>query len=259
MRYFLLLTLTILSLFTTKAQTEFPFVHGEILVQTEMNSNISDLVVSLSYYHGLSTQANVEELVSKQLSIWKISFNPEVVSHDQMIVEIKRKKSVINAQLNYIMEKRVVPNDANYAQQWQYEQTSDNDLDAEAAWDITTGGVTALGDTIVVCVIDDGVELSHPDWGDNIWYNHSEIPGNGIDDDGNGYVDDFRGWNAENNSNDIVAAGFAYHGTPVAGIIAAQGNNGVGVSGVNWVVKMMFVVGGGTNSCLLYTSPSPRD
>ena len=106
MRYFLLITLIILSLFTTKAQSDFPYVHGEVLVQTETNNNISNLILSLAYYHGLSTQANVEKLVSKQLSIWKISFNPEVISHDQMLIEIKRKKSVIDAQFNYIMKKR---------------------------------------------------------------------------------------------------------------------------------------------------------
>ena len=248
MRYFLPFILTLFSIQLLFGQSEFPHIKGEILVQTTSDCNISELILSLRYEHGLSTEANVKDQVSNQLSIWKISFNPEVITHDQMLSRVKRNKQVIDAQLNYTLKKRLIPNDANYAQQWQYEQASDNDLDAEAAWDITTGGVTALGDTIVVCVIDDGLEVSHPDWGDNIWYNAHEIPGNGIDDDGNGYIDDFRGWNADNNTNDIVASGFFYHGTPVAGIVAAQGNNGVGVSGVNWDVKMMFVVGGGTSS-----------
>jgi len=104
------------------------------------------------------------------------------------------------------------------------------------------GGLTTAGDTIVVCVIDGGLEPAHQDFGGNIWVNYAEIPDNGLDDDGNGFVDDRFGWNTASNDDDIDDLNF--HGTPVAGIIGAKGNNGLGVAGVNWNVKLMIVVGG---------------
>ncbi|MCH2021380.1 MAG: S8 family serine peptidase [Saprospiraceae bacterium] len=261
MRPGLLLLLSILCsllIHQTFAQEEFPHIEGDLLIRIKHNHSISWVIKDLAKHKGLNTQLQARELLSEHMQIWRFTFNKDILSHNSMLELALKHPSVHNAQLNYIMEKRVVPNDPSYNQQWQYEQTSDNDLDAEAAWDITTGGVTALGDTIVVCVIDDGIEVSHADWGDNIWYNHGEINGNGIDDDNNGYIDDYRGWNADNNNNDIVASGpFSSHGTPVSGIIAAKGNNNIGVSGVNWNVKLMFVVGGGTsaNSIAAYNYP----
>ncbi|BDS13854.1 S8 family serine peptidase [Aureispira anguillae] len=240
------------------AQEAFPHVENEILVRLKDDHSISWLIKDLEFHKGLRTRSQAKSLLSQHMNIWQISFNKDILTADKMLEIARKHPSVHNAQLNFILEKRVTPNDPSYNQQWQYEQASDFDLDASAAWDITTGGVTALGDTIVVCVIDDGLQVNHPDWGNNLWRNHGEIAGNGIDDDGNGYIDDFQGWNADNNNNDIVASNpFTTHGTPVAGIVAAQGNNGIGVSGVNWNVKLMFVVGGGTsaNSIAAYSYP----
>ncbi len=259
MRYFLaFLLLTAIGSFSAQAQEEFDYVAGDLLVQVKPNSSVAEVIQDLAYYRGIATKVQAEQLLSEQLNIWLLRFDASFLTHTQLLAKAQQSKSIQAAQLNYIMQKRVVPNDTNYAQQWQYEQTSDADLDAQAAWDITTGGVTALGDTIVVCVIDDGIEVSHPDWGNNIWYNHGEIPNNNIDDDGNGYIDDYRGWNADANSNDILPPNpWNTHGTPVAGIVAAQGNNNIGVSGVNWDVKLMFVIGGGTNASAIVSYDYP--
>lgn len=240
------------------AQETFPHVSGEILIRVKDKHSISWVIKDLEIYKRLHTEVQVTKQLSKHMNIWQLTFDENILTTNQMLGLALKHPSVHNAQLNFIMEKRAVPNDPAYNQQWQYEQSSDFDLDASAAWDITTGGVTALGDTIVVCVIDDGLEVGHSDWGNNIWQNSGEINGNGIDDDGNGYVDDFQGWNANNNNNNIVAGSpLTNHGTPVAGIIAAQGNNGIGVSGVNWDAQLMFVVGGGTsaNSIAAYSYP----
>jgi serine protease len=241
---------SIISLQNSFAQEDFDHVQGEVLIRINKNHSLEWVIKDLELYKGLNTQMQVRELLSDHMNIWRFTFNKDIISHSTMLEMARKLPSVHSAQLNYIMKKRAVPNDTQYGQQWQYEQPSDIDLDAEAAWDITTGGVTALGDTIVVCVIDDGLEISHPDWGDNIWHNYAEINGTpGVDDDGNGYIDDFRGWNADNNNNNIVAAGpFTTHGTAVSGIVAAKGNNGIGVSGVCWNVKLMFVVGGGNSA-----------
>ena len=117
----------------------------------------------------------------------------------------------------------------------------DADIDAPEAWNLSTGGITALGDTIVVAIVDGGCDLNHHDL--NYWFNYEEIPSNGIDDDGNGYIDDYRGWNAYDNNGNIPSNS---HGTHVSGIAAARGNNGIGVSGVNWNCKVMPV--GGSSS-----------
>jgi hypothetical protein len=140
-----------------------------------------------------------------------------------------------------------LPDDLQFGTQYALHNTGqgggtvDADIDAPEAWDITTGGLTSAGDSIVIAIVDDGFQLTHPDL--NFWKNNFEIAANGIDDDGNGYIDDTKGWNAVNNSNSIV---LAQHGTHVTGIAAARGNNAMGVSGVDWKAKVMPVVGSTT-------------
>ena len=100
---------------------------------------------------------------------------------------------------------RSLPNDSLFYKQWALLNDGTNggagtaDIDAESAWDITTGGLTPFGDTIVVAVIDMGFDLDHEDLVENMFFNYNEIDGNGMDDDGNGYVDDVQGWDFYNN------------------------------------------------------------
>jgi thermitase len=111
---------------------------------------------------------------------------------------------------------------------------SDNDIDAPEAWDIETGSPD-----VVIAIIDSGVDYTHPDLAANIWNNTDEIPGNGIDDDDNGYIDDTRGWDFVNNDNDPKDE--FYLGTVCAGIAGAVSNNGIGVAGICWNCKIMPV------------------
>lgn len=124
---------------------------------------------------------------------------------------------------------QVIPNDPLFSTQYAL-----NRIKAPEAWTIATGGETVQGRTIVIAVLDDGFDLSHPDI--SFWTNYGEIPNNGIDDDSNGYIDDFHGWNTVSETDEIEPS---EHGTHVAGIAGARGNNAIGVSGLNWNVKIM--------------------
>ena len=116
--------------------------------------------------------------------------------------------------------------------------TVDADIDAPEAWAVHTGRDQAAGGTLLA-VIDTGIDYNHPDLKDNMWTNPGEIPGDGIDNDGNGVVDDVHGYNAYADNGDPMDG--HSHGTHCAGTIAAQGNNGVGVAGVNLDANLMGV------------------
>ena len=121
----------------------------------------------------------------------------------------------------------LIPNDPLYNSQWGIPATN-----IDKVWNTTTGDSTAI-----IAILDTGVDWKHPDLAANIWKNKQEIPDNGIDDDGNGLIDDIRGWDFINNDNNPMDDNS--HGTHVAGIAAAVGNNGIGIAGVNWRAKIM--------------------
>jgi hypothetical protein len=121
----------------------------------------------------------------------------------------------------------ITPNDPGLSSQW-----SLNSMSLSQAWLYSTGSKD-----VVVAVIDSGIDLTHSDLKNNIWKNIGEIAGNGIDDENNGYIDDVNGWNFYDNTNNVQDN--YGHGTHVAGIIGAEGNNGVGIVGVNWHVSIM--------------------
>jgi serine protease len=196
------------------------------------------------------------EKISKMLNIWRLRLNAPSA---EMLAWLRQQPEIRLAQLNHPVENRALPtlpNDPLLAQQWQYQNDGSNggtpnaDLDADLAWSIATGGLSPAGDTIVVAVIDAGLSHTHPDLQANLWKNWAEVPDDGLDNDQNGYADDFLGWNVFAQNDDIQGFGTA-HGTPVAAIVGARGDNGIGVTGVNWQVKTMFVVGGQTEADVL--------
>jgi len=159
----------------------------------------------------------------------------------QAISYYSQLPDVASATLDSLIVSSAIPNDPSYNSLWAMPKIS-----APAAWDIATGS-----SSMIVAVIDTGVDYTHPDLSANIWTNPGEIPDNGIDDDGNGYIDDVYGWDFANNDNNPMDDNG--HGTHVAGTIGAVGDNGVGVAGVNWSVKIMslkFMTANGTG----YTS-----
>ncbi len=130
-----------------------------------------------------------------------------------------------------------IPNDALFTNMWALHNTTVTgaDIAAPRAWDLTTGS-----NNVVVAITDTGVDIQHPDLAANIWSNPGETPNNNIDDDNNGLIDDVNGWNFEANNNQLFnSISFDAHGTSVAGIIGAVGNNGSGITGVAWNVILM--------------------
>jgi subtilisin family serine protease len=133
-----------------------------------------------------------------------------------------------------------LPNDPSFGSEWSLRNVGQTggtpgiDIGAERAWDISTG---SRG--VVVAVLDSGIDLTHPDLAPNLWTNPGEIAGNGLDDDRNGFVDDVHGWDFIDNDG-APQDGYG-HGTHVAGIIGAVGNDGFGVSGVAWQVSLMVL------------------
>lgn len=142
------------------------------------------------------------------------------------INELHTLNAIQFAEPNYEAKLIATPNEPLFASLWGLRA-----INAPAAWDLTTGT-----DKVTVAVIDSGVDYTHPDLVANIWSNPKEVE-NQIDDDGNGFVDDIRGWNFwDGNNNPMDRYG---HGTHVAGIIGARGNNVTGVAGVSWSTKLM--------------------
>lgn len=221
-------------------------VQGELIVQLHPKvKNVQSIITRYSAYRGRNTSVQTKRCLAPSMNIWQLKFDFTRIHERQFLETLRKDRLVYNAQFNHLIKPRNTPNDPDFIKQWQYlnSENPDVDLDAELAWDITTGGVTVNGDTIVVAAIDDGVDFNHEDFGDNLWKNYGEIPANGIDDDNNGYIDDVNGWNARTDNGDVSGGGS--HGTPVMGIMGAKGNNGIGVTGINWDVKLMLVQNNG--------------
>jgi subtilisin family serine protease len=154
----------------------------------------------------------------------------------------KQDPDVLYAELNYVYQladaPAAAPNDPRFGDLWGMNNTgqlgglADADINAAEAWEITTGS-----SSVIIGSIDTGFDYNHQDLVDNIFSNPGEIPGNGIDDDGDGYIDDVHGIDATTDSgNPMDVDG---HGTHTTGTIAARGNNGTGVAGVNWSAKVV--------------------
>ena len=252
-----------ISFYGTSQKTHYddkPYVEGEMLVQIVDKASIKAILHRAPAEYKLEY---VEEL-SGIMRISLVSFNHTAVSHEGMQYWLYSQPEVSVADYNYYVDMRAtLPGDPSITQQWHHNNTgqtggtADADIDSDLAWDITTGGTTATGDDIVVCLVEGGGgNLDHQDLDPNRWVNTGEIDGNGIDDDGNGYVDDYNGWNTGSNNDDYGNSG---HGTNCLGMIGAKGNNNIAVAGANWDVKLMVMNMGGNltqaNVVAAYTYP----
>jgi subtilisin family serine protease len=221
-----ILLFAVQSFFTSKSETQTDesgkYVKGELLVKFK---NINAM------QKAQDTHAQIGATLIQEFSPigWQHIHLPDGVSVDEGIKLYKKNSEVEEVQPNFIYSIDVNPNDPRYVSNELYGMTK---INAPTAWDTTTGSAS-----VVVAVIDTGVNYNHEDLTDNMWRNPGEIAGNSLDDDGNGFIDDVYGRDFINNDSDPMDDNS--HGSHCAGTIGATGNNSIGVVGVNWSVKLM--------------------
>lgn len=185
----------------------------------------------------LAPYVNDQALIKLKNSdaIYQVNLRGEPLT--DFIKNNRQNFSVEYIEPNYTYQSSLDPNDTFYPQQLVYLSS----IKAPLAWNYTTGD-----SAVVVAVIDTGVSVNHPDLANNIWHNLKEIPGNNFDDDNNGYIDDYAGWDFitdDPDPNPKFIGDYSFlgmnHGTIISGIIAGQGNNSLGITGLNWRAKIM--------------------
>lgn len=237
---------------SSEKPAEYDYVPGEIIVKYKNNVHVENenAILESAVIEGVSKPISAERIIAG-LEIYNIKFDSADV--EEIIEEYKLIEDVEYAEPNYILhtfdyDLNIVPNDANYSLKWDL-----GNINAPEAWNLTTGN-----SSVIIAIIDTGVEWDHPDLTANIWNNTDEDCTNGVDDDSNGYIDDCRGYDFVNitsgcsdadcedeDNNPMDNQG---HGTHVAGIAGAVSNNNIGVAGVCWNCTIMPVRAGYKNS-----------
>lgn len=243
---------------------EIPHIQGEVLVKLK-RGKMSSFMAQKSQL-GIVAKKELKALSGDYVLIKSgnkssvglvnlLSNHPDIeYAEPNYIYKIVEDKTLNLNLTTAIQEKMTVntPNDPMFGKLWGLVNNGTNeptdeygrntrtngvagaDVSALAAWSLNKGSRN-----VVVAVIDTGVDYNHPDLVNNIWVNRNEVDGNGIDDDKNGYVDDYHGWNAESDHGDPMDGND--HGTHCSGTIGASHNNGVGVAGVMDEVSIMGV------------------
>ena len=235
------------------------YVPGEVLVK--FRDGASNATVAAA--HTAAGGETIKSFMAGTNKIHHLKLGKDINVEDAL-AKYRQSPAVDYAEPNYIYRLTSIPNDTQFTTLWGLHNTgqsvngtagtNDVDIDAPEAWDITTGSPN-----VKIGVIDSGIAYDHPDLAANIWTNPGEIPNDGIDNDGNGFVDDIHGYDFRYNDSEPmdvinptsgVTGGNPGHGTHVAGTIGAAGNNNLGVTGVMQTVKLMALKAGGIDNSL---------
>ena len=233
-----LVTITVVVAAAAAVRPQAPkrYVPGEILVKFAGGSKTSEIL----RVKGAKTIEQFADLGWRRIKL------PKGTPVENALKEFGKTAGVEAVQPNYYYHLLATPNDPQFSSAGMYGLSK---ISAPQAWDLTTGSPT-----VVVANIDTGVRYTHEDLAANMWTNPGEIPNNGVDDDGNGFVDDYYGYDFFFNDSDPLDENG--HGTHTSGILGAVGNNSLGVVGVNWTVRIMAIKiynsnGNGTTSAML--------
>ncbi|MEQ1664411.1 MAG: S8 family serine peptidase [Bdellovibrionales bacterium] len=213
-------------------------VPGEFIVKIKQQSSFNAMAVSPQTVKVFNAESI--RTVSKENKLILVKRNM-LEKSDYAIQQINNVPGVEYVDPNYIYHVNKTPNDPKLEDLWGLKNLAQKggregiDIGAEAAWDIETGS-----QNVIVAVIDTGVDYNHPDLKGNIWTNEAELNGKPeVDDDNNGFIDDIYGYDFANNDADPLDD--HGHGTHVSGTIGAKGDDGQGIVGVNWNVRIMGV------------------
>lgn len=235
--YLLTILFFLTALSSAPAQAEIFVRSGELIVKLKEQNGPSAEAASIAGASSIKTLGKRKGSPFRKLKIGaalqsEATGSAAIVPYNAAdyaatCAELKAKGIAETCGPNFIYKADATPSDPSYAAVDGMQR-----INAPAAWDLTTGS-----QSVIVGINDSGIDYTHPDLVDNMWVNPGEIANNGFDDDGNGYIDDVYGVNAINDSGDPYDDN--EHGSHVAGTVGATGNNGVGVVGVNWHVRLM--------------------
>ncbi len=228
-----------LLLATTPALAQETFAHSKSKLRTERIIVQPRADIDPAQFEQWSQSQPMDTLrVHPRLDNLRVMLPRSGMGQAEMIARLEGSGLVEFAEPDYVLSASITPDDPDYLSgaAWGLNSTPsgsiDVDINAPEAWDLVR-----YASNVVVAVIDSGIRQTHEDLRDNLWTNPNEIAGNGIDDDNDGIVDDVHGYNAIDNTGS--ADDNEGHGTHVAGIIGASGNNGKGSTGVAWTVRLM--------------------
>lgn len=245
----LILSLTTVSAETRPVRKIFPepdVIPNRLIIKFQANDvfhqqGIADVGAAKAQIQQEIRANKVKKFSATQIELWETHADVKAIvaryENDPRIQYVEPDYA-INIEETIDEQVDIMPNDAFFDKLWGLRNTgqcggvSNADIKGPEAWSIKS-----TCDEVIIAVIDTGVDYNHIDLKNNMWRNPNEIPDNGQDDDGNGYIDDVYGWDFAYGDND--PADGQSHGTHVAGIIAAQGNNSEGVTGVCWSAKIM--------------------
>ncbi len=231
-----------------KTDNKSKVVSNELVVRFKKSLSKDD-IQSLIAKAGATVKSHIGKL-----NYYVLSF-PSHLSVNEALQGFRQQNVIEEVEPNYLIPLKTLPTDPKFPKQWALHNTArtdgadDADIDAVEAWDIEQGRAE-----VVIAIIDTGVDYTHEDLAPNIWHNSEEIPDNGVDDDGNGYLDDTIGWDFVDSFGGAAGEDFITpdndpmdkhgHGSLIAGIAGAVANNDLGIAGVAWNCKIMPVRAG---------------